>query len=247
MRTRRQRRHMSTPPHPRGSHGPVQFPGELPRPRVRLGYDFHGLRARECIGKMCPPWQVAEPHKPAQVVPDKPTTCRRTAHSAWDDEQTSRACCPAARARATAVGVLVTGGTAGSQTQTATATRGMRLPQQPNRGAARAASHVARPSPPAVRRGNRAVATALPTTSGAHLSCAQLAGERPPPAERRGTERRFAGGSVWHGRRLLFVCTRSERAWRFVVPRGVSPPQTQKGRVLTLKHPRVPACPLPPC
>ena len=54
MRTRRQRRHMSTPPHPRGSHGPVQFPGELPRPRVRLGYDFHGLRARECIGKMCP-------------------------------------------------------------------------------------------------------------------------------------------------------------------------------------------------
>ena len=90
--TRRQRRHMSTPPHPRGSHGPVQRPGELPRPRVRLGYDLHGLRACECIEKMLPFLVQAAAQASTRVVPTR--AGRRTAHSAWD--ATKRHACLAA-------------------------------------------------------------------------------------------------------------------------------------------------------
>ena len=98
--TRRQRRHMSTPPHPRGSHGPVQRPGELPRPRVRLGYDLHGLRACECIEKMLPFLVQAAAQASTRVVP---TQCRswHSAQRVGCDETSRVSCCVAVLAALT--------------------------------------------------------------------------------------------------------------------------------------------------
>ena len=80
---------------------PVQRLSKLPRPRVRLGYDLHRLRACECIEKMFPFLLQVEwlPHKPAhEWCP--PSAGRGTAHSAWDAtvgcDETSRASCCAA-------------------------------------------------------------------------------------------------------------------------------------------------------
>jgi len=65
---------MSTPPLPGGSYVTVQRLSKLPRPRVRLGYDLHRLRACECIEKMFPfLLQVAAAQASTRVVP---TQCR---------------------------------------------------------------------------------------------------------------------------------------------------------------------------
>ena len=78
-RTLRQRRYMSTPPHLRGSHGPLQRLCELPRPRVRLGDDFHGLRACECFEKMActpPPPHIATARRGVRAVQPACSTAR---------------------------------------------------------------------------------------------------------------------------------------------------------------------------